>query len=81
MTMAFPKKIFADPGDDCACDLEERQSILDRAEKWVTPAIIDKNGNKLFYIDGGGWRGQIPGECDDCYKRMCEARKKAANQK
>ena len=80
MTMAFPKKIFADSGEDCTCDFEKRQETLDRAEKRVAPFVVDKDGNELFYLDSFGYRGQIPGECDDCYKRMCEARKKAAEQ-
>jgi len=78
MTMAFPKKIFVKPGENCACDLEKRQATLDNSEKRVAPFVVDKDGNQLFYIDSFGWRGQIPGECDDCYKRMCEARSKAA---
>ncbi len=74
--MQLPRKVFVDADENCTCDVEKRQQIIESVVKRVAPYMVDKDDNKLFYVDSFGWRGLIPGECKVCYDRLIEALKK-----
>lgn len=61
----------------CSCDKAKIESAKKAAVKRIAPYACDAEGNPLFYVDSFGFRGPFPGECQECYDAMCEARKKA----
>jgi hypothetical protein len=78
MTLALPEKIFVSRDKDCTCNLEQRQATVDAAVERKAPWVVDKDGNRLFYVDSFGWRGRIPGECNVCYERLIEKLKESS---
>lgn len=70
--MIFPKDVHV---NECTCDLEKIQQIKDLVAEEKRSFFIDKDSNKLFYVDSFGWRGSYPGECDDCYAALVEKMK------
>jgi hypothetical protein len=69
-------KPFVEQDENCTCDVEKRQAIVNSVARRIAPWAVDENGNQLFYVDSFGWRGRIPGECESCYKRLIERLKK-----
>jgi hypothetical protein len=52
----------------CKCDIELMEKTIKSAVGRQSPYEVDKDGNKLFYVDSFGYRGLIPGETKECYK-------------
>jgi hypothetical protein len=69
---------FAIPSEKCTCDTAKLDATCKAVYTQRTPWMLDKDGNKLFWVDSFGWRERVPGECDDCYTRFDEGRKAAA---
>lgn len=64
--------------EDCHCDIEKIKTTMNSAVKRVSPWEVDAQGNRLFYVDSFGYRGQIPGESEVCYQAMSKAREEAS---
>lgn len=74
--MEYSEKYFKHI-DNCKCDVDQIKETMEAAVKRNAPYQVDKDGNKLFYVDSFGYRGPIPGECSECYDAMSKARKEA----
>ena len=74
--MRYNEKYF-EHVKDCQCDIEKISMTMEAAVKRIAPNEVDKDGNRLFYVDSFGWRGPIPGETDECYQAMSKARSEA----
>lgn len=74
--MEYNEKYFKH-AENCQCDIDKIKATVESAVTQRSPHMLDKDGNRLFYVDSFGFRGQIPGECKECYEEMSKARAKA----
>jgi hypothetical protein len=75
--MKYNKRYFKHV-EDCKCDIDKIKETMEAAVSRRAPWEVDKGGNPLFYCDSFGYRGKIPGETEECYMSMSDARSKAS---
>ena len=63
--------------ENCQCNIDKIKKTMNAAVARRSPWEVDKDGQALFYCDSFGFRGKIPGETEDCYRAMSDARSKA----
>jgi hypothetical protein len=61
---------FVDRTPECTCDIKKVEETANAAISRIAPYMVDKDKNKLFYMDSFGMRGPVPGECDLCYETL-----------
>jgi hypothetical protein len=64
--------------ENCECNIDTIKTTVEAAISRRAPYEVDKDGNKLFYVDSFGYRGPIPGESPECYQAMSKARSEAS---
>ncbi len=67
--MDFPKDVHL---ENCTCDLEKIAEIKSIATERKGSWVVDKDDNRLVYVDSFGWRGRYPGESNDCYHALIQ---------
>jgi len=65
--MIFPKDIHV---ENCKCNLKLIEDTKNKATVRKSGYYVDKDDNRLFFVDSFGFRGQYPGESNECYKAL-----------